>query len=134
MTYHQRIINKVQNFLYHMGARGYMPGSHSKEQRRKFRKIKRIALKRQPWLKNRDISRKDLYMAIYYAFKLHKFNGYGGYYWPDFRPLITEPDPNSGWFFKRRTPTQEELSQCRTWSLHGPRLERIVLKEADDES
>lgn len=114
-----------------MGATDYM-GRHSKKQRRKFRKIKRKALKHSPWLKEREHSREDLFMAIYYAFKLNKFTRYGGYYWPDLRPLITEPDPNGGWFPKRRTPTQEELSQCRTWSMNGPRLERVVLKEKED--
>lgn len=109
MDHKTGITNKVLNFLLHVGARNNP---------RKFRKVKRIAKKRWPY--------GDTFDSIYYAFELNRFTQYGGYYWPDLRPLLTEPDPNGGYWPKRRRVSQEEFGSCRVWSLHGPVKQNYV--------
>lgn len=104
MNHKTGIRNKVLRFLSHVGARNNP---------RKFRKVKRIARKRCPY--------GDVVYSIYCAFELNKFTQYGGYYWPDLRPLLTESV--SG---KRRRVSQEEFGSCRVWSLHGPVKQNYV--------
>jgi len=110
-------MDKVRAFLHAMGARGNLGYGTTKEQRRRFRKIKRIAMKRWcPYHKDD----KFVFEAIYQAFNLHKYTLYGGYLWHDLRPLLIEPNPDDPWRPKRRRVSQEEYGSCRTWGLHGP--------------
>jgi len=112
-------MDKVRAFLHAMGARDYTFFGDTKEAKRKFRKIKRMATKRCHYSGRPQPQGIEVYEAIYDAFELNKYTMHGGYYWKDLRPLLTEPNPGSC-FPKRRRVSQEEFGACRTWGLHGP--------------
>jgi len=115
--HHKMKMDKVRNFLHAMGA----------DNPRRFRKIKRIAVKRCSYPGRPQPQGAEIYETIYEAFSLRRYTMYGGYYWEDFRPLVFEEDPEHPWRLKKRRATQEELGSCRTWGLHGPVKKEYVM-------
>ena len=108
-------IEKVKNFLYQMGAWSpYTLGSSAVKARRKFRKIKRIAFERCP-----DYKADGAYKAIYYAFRLRRFDKYGRY-WEDLRKCFPRPTWNNETDKLTYEETGFKKDQCRKWSLNGP--------------